>query len=107
MGKPMARNLIAAGFSLTVHSRSAPPVDELVGAGAHRASSPAQVAAASDVVITMLPDAPDVEAVVLGTGGVAETARAGSVVIDTSTIAPGATKRIAQALGRGGVAMLD
>ena len=60
MGKPMAKNLVAAGFDLTVHSRSPGPVDELVDAGATRAAGPAEVAAASDVTVTMLPDTPDV-----------------------------------------------
>ena len=68
MGKPMARNLLAAGFAVTVHSRSPGPVDELVAAGATRADGPAAVAAASDITITMLPDTADVEQVLDGPG---------------------------------------
>ena len=107
MGRPMACNLLAAGLPLAVHSRSSPPVDELVAAGAGRASSPAEVAHASDVVITMLPDTPDVEAVLFGQVGVAEGIREGSLVIDMSTIDPIATKGYAERLAGLGVAMLD
>ncbi|HET7237107.1 MAG TPA: 2-hydroxy-3-oxopropionate reductase [Actinomycetota bacterium] len=107
MGKPMARNLLGAGFPLTVHSRSAPPVDELVGAGAARASSPAEVAAASDVVVTMLPDTPDVEAVLFGDDGIASGASEGSLLIDMSTIDPIATRGYAERLAGLGVSMLD
>jgi 2-hydroxy-3-oxopropionate reductase len=107
MGRPMAGHLLEAGLPLTVHSRSPKPVDELVAAGANRAGSGAEVAAASDVVITMLPDTPDVEEVVLGAGGVAEGAAAGSLVIDMSTIDPSASRRISADLAGRGVAMLD
>jgi 2-hydroxy-3-oxopropionate reductase len=107
MGKPMARNLVAAGFPLTVHSRSAGPVDELVAAGAAKASGPAQVAAASDITITMLPDTTDVETVLTGEGGVAHGAAAGSMVIDMSSIDPGPTREMAEAFAANGVAMLD
>jgi len=107
MGRPMAGHLLEAGFPLTVHSRSPGSVDELVAAGAVRAGSGAEVAAATDLVITMLPDTPDVEQVLLGAGGVAEGAAAGALVIDMSTIDPGATRRIAESLAERGVAMLD
>lgn len=107
MGRPMAGHLLAAGLPLTVHSRSPGPVDELVVAGANRAGSGAEVAAGSDVVITMLPDTPDVEEVVLGAGGVAEGAAAGALVIDMSTIDPSAARRISAELAGRGVAMLD
>ena len=107
MGRPMARNLMAAGFPLTVHSRSPASVDELVGEGAARAESPAAVAAASDVVITMLPDTPDVEHVLLGPGAVLEGAAAGALVIDMSSIDPGPTRNFAERLGAADVAMLD
>jgi len=107
MGKPMALNLLRAGFPLTVHSRSADPVAELEGAGAAAADSPAAVAGASDIVVTMLPDTPDVEQVLLGDSGVAEGARDGALVIDMSTIDPEATRRFASKLGEQGVAMLD
>jgi len=107
MGKPMARNLLGAGYPLTVHSRSEPPVDELVAEGASRASTPADVAAASDVTITMLPDTPDVEQVLFGADGVAEGAPAGSLVVDMSTIDPIATRAFAERLDDVGVTMLD
>lgn len=107
MGKPMARNLLGAGYALTVHSRSAPPVNELVAEGSARAESPGEAAAASDVVITMLPDTPDVELVLFGPDGVAEGIREGSLVIDMSTIDPIATRSFGERLAGGGVAMLD
>lgn len=107
MGAPMARHLLATGFPLTVHSRSPKPVDELVAAGAERAGSSAEVARASSVVITMLPDTPDVEHVVLGQDGVASAIAAGALVIDMSTIDPGPTRAIAKQLATHGVEMLD
>ena len=107
MGAPMARHLLAAGYPLTVHSRSAQPVDALVGEGARRATTPAEVASASDVVITMVPDTPDVELVLFGEAGVAEAAAAGSLVIDMSTIDPIRTRAFAERLAANGVAMLD
>jgi 2-hydroxy-3-oxopropionate reductase len=107
MGRPMARHLLDADVPLTVHSRSSRPVDELVALGAARAGSAAQAAAAADVVITMLPDTPDVEQVVMGAGGVVEGIAPGSLVIDMSTIDPSAARRIASELAAGGVAMLD
>jgi 2-hydroxy-3-oxopropionate reductase len=106
MGAPMARHLLAAGHPLTVHSRSAPTVDALVGEGARRAATPAEVASASDVVITMVPDTPDVELVLFGQAGVAEAA-AGSLVIDMSTIDPIRTRAFAERLAANGIAMLD
>jgi 2-hydroxy-3-oxopropionate reductase len=107
MGRPMARHLLDGGLSLTVHSRSAGPVDELAAAGAARAAAPAEVAAASDVVITMLPDTPDVEQVLFGADGVAAGAAAGSLVIDMSSVDPIPTRAFAERLASGGVAMLD
>jgi 2-hydroxy-3-oxopropionate reductase len=107
MGKPMARHLLDAGFPLTVHSRSPGPVDEIVTAGASRASSPADVAASSDVVITMLPDTPDVEDVLFGPEGVAAGAADGSLVIDMSSIDPLPTRAFAERLAAQGVGMLD
>ena len=107
MGAPMARHLLAAGHPLTVHSRSAPPVDALVAEGAARASTPAALASLSDVVITMVPDTPDVELVLFGASGVAEGAAAGSLVIDMSTIDPIATRSFAERLASNDVAMLD
>jgi 2-hydroxy-3-oxopropionate reductase len=107
MGKPMARHLLEAGYPLTVHSRSPGPVDEIVTAGASSASSPADAAAASDVVITMLPDTPDVESVLFGPNGAAAGAAAGSLVIDMSSIEPIATRAFSERLAAQGVDMLD
>ncbi len=107
MGKPMAKNLLASGFDLTVHSRSPGPVDELVEAGAAGASRPAEVAAASDVTITMLPDTADVEQVLTGAGGVLEGAAPGSLVIDMSSIDPAPTRAMAETFAARDVAMLD
>jgi 2-hydroxy-3-oxopropionate reductase len=107
MGAPMARHLLSAGHPLTVHSRSLAPVDAIVAEGASRASNAAEVAGASDVVITMLPDTPDVELVLFGDGAVASGAAEGSLVIDMSTIDPIATRTFAERLGSRGVAMLD
>jgi 2-hydroxy-3-oxopropionate reductase len=98
MGRPMARHLADAGFSLAVHSRSPGPVDELVAAGAQARVSPADVAAGADVVITMLPDTPDVELVLFGENGVTSRLRPGSLVVDMSTIDPLATRRFAESL---------
>ena len=107
MGRPMAKNLLAAGFDLTVHSRSPSPIEELVAAGAKRASSPAEVAAASGITITMLPDTPDVESVLCGPDGVLGAVAPGSLVIDMSSIDPGPTRAIAEAFAASDVAMLD
>ena len=107
MGKPMAVNLVAAGYSLTVHNRSRGVVDELCGRGAAAAGSAAEVAACSDVVITMLPDSPDVETVVVGPEGVLEGIREGALYIDMSTIAPAVSRRIADAMSERGVEAVD
>ena len=107
MGRPMALNLIEAGFGLVVHSRSPGPVDELVAAGAERGTDPEDVASRSDVVITMLPDTPDVELVLLGERGVVGGMRAGSLVIDMSTIQPLAAKGFVETFERKSVSMLD
>lgn len=107
MGKPMAHNLLRADYSLVVHNRSREAVAELVGAGAKAATSPRQVAEQSQVVITMLPDSPDVEQVALGPDGLIEGARQGLIFVDMSTIAPSAAIRIARALADKGVRCLD
>ncbi len=107
MGKPMARNLLQTGYDLIVHSRSPGPVDELVAAGAERGTAPDQVAASSNVVITMLPDTPDVELVLFGQRGVQAGIRPGSLVIDMSTIQPLAARRSADRLAENGVVTLD
>jgi len=104
MGRPMAGHLLDAGLPLTVHSRSPGPVDELVTAGASRAASPAEVAAASDVVITMLPDTSDVVDVI---GVLVPALAPGSLVIDMSSIDPGPTRELAGAVAAAGSSMLD
>jgi 2-hydroxy-3-oxopropionate reductase len=107
MGKPMAKHLVAAGHTLTVHNRSRGAVDELAAAGATAASSPAEAAKASTIVITMLPDTPDVERVLTGPDGVVGAMQRGTVVIDMSSISPTATERLAKAVADKGGAMLD
>lgn len=94
MGKPMARNLLKAGYAVTVYNRSQPPMEELKRAGAALGPSPKDVAAASEVVITMLPNSPDVEAVVLGSNGVFAGAKPGTILIDMSTISPIVSQKI-------------
>jgi 2-hydroxy-3-oxopropionate reductase len=107
MGRPMARNLLKAGHSLVVHSRSRGPVDEIVKAGATAATSPKEVAGQCDVLITMLPNSPDVEQVALGPNGIIEGARRGLLFADMSTISPIVSKKVGTALAAKGVAMLD
>jgi 2-hydroxy-3-oxopropionate reductase len=107
MGKPMAKHLVAAGHRLMVHNRSRAAVDELVAAGATAAASPAEVAKASTVVITMLPDTADVERVLTGPDGVLSGLQAGAVVIDMSSISPVATERLASLVAEKGGSMLD
>jgi 3-hydroxyisobutyrate dehydrogenase len=107
MGKPMARNVLAAGHALTVYARRPDTIADLVAAGATPVESSAAVGRASEVVITMLPNAPEVEEVVLGARGVLEGAAAGTVVVDMSTIAPSASRGLAATCFDHGVAFLD
>ncbi|HET7012206.1 MAG TPA: NAD(P)-binding domain-containing protein [Anaerolineales bacterium] len=107
MGKSMARNLLKAGFPLTVHNRSQGAVRELVGEGAAAGANPRAVAEASDVLFTSLPDTPDVELVILGPDGVLEGGRPGMIVVDHSTIRPTAAREIAQRLEARGIDFLD
>ena len=107
MGKPMVLNLLTKGFAVVAHSRSQAPVDAAVAVGATRAGSPAEVAAQCDVIITMVPDSPDVRLVIEGRGGLFETVRAGSVIVDMSTIAPAVARELAGKAAARGVAMLD
>jgi 3-hydroxyisobutyrate dehydrogenase-like beta-hydroxyacid dehydrogenase len=95
MGKPMAGHILRAGYPLTVHNRSQAAVDELVAQGAQAATAPREVAENSDVVITMLPDSPDVEAVINAPNGILAGARPGLIHVDMSTISATATRRIA------------
>ena len=109
MGRPMARNLAKAGFGLVVHSRSRGPVDELVAEvpAAEAAASPAEVAARAKIVITMLPDSPDVRAVVFGADGLAEAMGEGHLLVDMSTIAPATAVEVGGALAARGARALD
>lgn len=107
MGKPMARNLMRAGYPLTIHNRSRGPVDELAAEGATPATTPKEVAEQVDVVITCLPDSPDVEQVTLGNNGIIQGGRPGLTVIDMSTIAPGVAVRIADELAERDIHWLD
>jgi 2-hydroxy-3-oxopropionate reductase len=107
MGRPMACNLLKAGFTVVACSRTRARIDELIAAGAEAGQSPREVAARSDVVISMVPDTPDVRAVCLGPDGVLEGAHPGLIVIDMSTISPAASREIAAALATRGVRMLD
>ena len=107
MGKPMAKNLIKAGHSLVVYDVVSSAVEELVAAGATRATSCRNVAETAELVITMLPNSPHVKTAVLGTDGVIEGAKKGSVIIDMSSIAPLVSQEVAKAVSAKGVEMLD
>jgi len=107
MGAPMARNVMKKGHRLVVHDTQAAAVQSLVDAGAHAATTPREVAASCDVVITMLPDAPDVERVALGADGIVEGIRSGSVYIDMSTIDPATTRKVGAAIAAKSASMID
>lgn len=107
MGKPMAHNILKAGFPLVVHNRSQAAVEELVREGAERAQNAYEVAQHADVVFTNLPDSPDVEKVVFGEKGILEGAHAGMIFVDNSTIKPLVARRIAAAFKEKGVLSLD
>ncbi|HEY0607121.1 MAG TPA: NAD(P)-dependent oxidoreductase, partial [Herpetosiphonaceae bacterium] len=107
MGRGMAHNLLKAGFDLRVWNRTASRADELVQAGAIAASTPAELAAESDVVIVCVSDTPDVVEVILGEQGVIQGAQSGTLVIDMSTISPQTTQEIAAKLNDKGIHMLD
>lgn len=107
MGKPMAHNLLKAGYALVILNRHQSVTDELVAGGARVVEQPSEVAAQSQVVITMLPDSPQVEEVLVGPNGVLAGAKRGLVVLDMSTISSVVTQRLAQQLAAHGVAMLD
>ncbi len=107
MGGPMARNLLKAGFRLRVHDLAAERVGPVAAAGAEARPSPREVARDADAVITMLPDSPDVEAVLLGPDGVAAGARAGSYVVEMSTIDPSVSRRVGGALRERGIRFVD
>ncbi|MBM3932926.1 MAG: NAD(P)-dependent oxidoreductase [SAR202 cluster bacterium] len=107
MGNPMSKNLVKGGHEVYVWNRTPSRADEAVAAGAKRASSPKDAASRADVIVTMVADSKDVEAVILGPGGIVEGARPDSVVIDMSTISPTVTKEIAARLKEKGIQMLD
>ncbi len=107
MGKPMSKNLLKAGYDLVVCDLNTAAVEDVVAAGAASAPSAKAVAEVADVIITMLPNSPQVKAVVLGEGGVLEGVKAGSVVIDMSSIAPLTSQEVAAELAKKDVAMLD
>src|SRR5918997_6361888 len=107
MGKPMAKNLMDSGFELAVHNRSPEKAEELGAQGAAVAASPREVAQNSDVIITMLPDSPQVREVVTGEDGVLEGISEGSLLIDMSTISPVVTEELAEAVKEKSASMLD
>jgi 2-hydroxy-3-oxopropionate reductase len=107
MGKPMAMNLIKAGYNLNVYDIRPEPVKEVVAAGAKESKSSKDVAAQSEVVITMLPNSPDVKKAVLGQNGVLEGAKPGLILIDMSSIAPLVSKEVEAEVRKKGVEMLD
>ena len=107
MGKPMAHNLIEAGYELVVHNRSRGLVDELAGEGAEAADSPREVAENSDIIITMLPDSPQVREVAAEENGFLEGLKEGSLVVDMSTISPVVTEELAAQIVEKGASMLD
>jgi 2-hydroxy-3-oxopropionate reductase len=107
MGRPMATHLVQAGFPLTVHSRSAGPVDALVELGAARAATPAEVAARADVIVLSLPGLAEVEAVVLGPDGLTTALRPNAVIVDMSTVEPSGARRLATAVGAAHGTFLD
>ena len=107
MGKPMAKNLLRAGYPLTVYNRRAEPVEELVKDGANKATSSKDVAQRTEIIITMLPDSEDSEKAILGENGVLEGTRDGSVIIDMSSIAPLVSQKIAAEAAKKKVEMLD
>jgi 3-hydroxyisobutyrate dehydrogenase len=107
MGTPMARNLLRAGLSVTVHNRTRSKEEALAAEGAERAATPAEAAAQADVVVTIVSDTPDVELVLFGPDGIAQTARPGTVVVDMSTISPEATRTFGERLASSSVGLVD
>ena len=107
MGKPMAKNLMEAGYDLVVYNRSPEKAEELAGEGATAAGRPREVAEGCDVVITMLPDSPQVEEVLAGEGGVFEGVSEGALIVDMSTISPVVTESLAKGAEEKGASLLD
>ncbi len=107
MGKPMAKNLIDAGYKMIAYDINKEALDEIVAYGAERGTSPRNVAENSDIIITMLPNSPDVKKAVLGENGLIEGVREGQILIDMSSIAPLVSREVAQELAKKGVETLD
>jgi len=107
MGKPMAKNLVKAGYDLTVFDINNAAVEELVAIGAAKGSSSKDVASKTEIILTMLPNSPHVKEVVLGKDGVVEGVKQGSVLVDMSSIAPLVSQEVSEALAKAGVKMLD
>jgi 3-hydroxyisobutyrate dehydrogenase len=107
MGRPMVKNLLKAGFAVVGWNRSRPGIDDVLAAGAAEGKSPADVAARTDIVITMVPDTPDVRAAVFGENGAAKGLSKGKLLVDMSTISPGQTRAMAEELGRTGAEWVD
>ncbi|NLJ26259.1 MAG: 2-hydroxy-3-oxopropionate reductase [Firmicutes bacterium] len=107
MGEPMAKNLITAGYEVTVHDIKPEPVERLVKLGANEGLSPKEVAASCDIILTMLPNGPEVREVVLGESGVIEGVREGQILVDMSSISPLVSQEIADSLAAKGVSTLD
>jgi 2-hydroxy-3-oxopropionate reductase len=107
MGKPMAKNLMEAGYDLVLYNRTLEKAEELAEDGAEVAANPREVAENSDIVVTMLPDSPDVRNVVAGEDGVLEGIKEGVLLVDMSTISPVVTEELAAAVKEKGASMLD
>src|SRR6202140_1102932 len=107
MGRPMAANLLKAGYDLTVWNRTASRADDLVAHGAKRAATPREVAAASEIVFTIVIHPPALESVLWGEAGVFAGLRRGSVLVDSSTVSPGMARRAASAVALHGAEFLD
>jgi len=107
MGKPMSKNLIKAGHKLVVYDVVSAPVEEVVAAGAERGASAKDVASRADIIVTMLPDGPEVEQAILGPNGVLEGVKAGALVIDMSSISPIVAQKVGAALEAKGVDFID
>jgi 3-hydroxyisobutyrate dehydrogenase-like beta-hydroxyacid dehydrogenase len=107
MGAPMARHLVRAGHRVTVHNRTRQREEPLAALGAARAETPGEAAIGADCVLTCVSDGPDLEHVVLGPSGVAETLMAGAVLVDCSTVSPTVARRLAAALAERGAGFVD
>jgi 3-hydroxyisobutyrate dehydrogenase len=107
MGRPMAHNLLKAGYAVTIHNRTKSKAEPLISERAAWAEAPAETAENSDVLITCVPDTPDVRGVLLGENGVIEAAKDGLICVDMSTISPAATKEMGEILDAKGVTLID